>query len=307
MQKFSFRLFLFCGLLVTLVYGIDLLIQEGIKTSSYREISKWDEVIKGGIDVDILIVGSSRALVHFDPIQIEKKTGLTCYNLGLDGSKYEAQKKTLELYLQKNQIPKMIIWSLDFGSFQASEGIYRYEQFIPFWSEPSVKDILALNKEMDLDYLKYPIIRYSNNSAMKYRGLLAWAQIKPNQPQLEKGYRVSEKKWIGSSDEVLEKAAGDLEIGIEPDLFDDFKRLNQSLIGENIKIQWVISPYFKTAIEAISNRKRISDFLKNESQNMGVEFQDFSYSQTSLLKENFYNGSHMNKNGVLYFMNSLKF
>ena len=283
------------------------MIQEGIKTSSYREISKWNEIIQGGIDADILIVGSSRALVHFDPRIIEEKTGMTCYNLGLDGSKYEAQNKVLELYLEKNQKPKILIWSLDFGSFQDFEGIYRYEQFIPFWSEPKVKEILSLNQGMDLSYLNIPIVRYFNNPAIKYRGLLAWTPIRPIEPLLEKGYRVSEKKWNGSLNKTFEKSAIELEIGYESDLFDDFKRFNQTLINQNVKVQYVISPYFKTAIEAIPNRNEFKNYLKQESLRIGVCFQDYSYSEISLSQHNFNNGSHMNESGVREFMNSINF
>ena len=51
------------------------MIQEGLKTSNYREVTKWNEVTQGGIDAQLLIVGSSRALVHFDLIEKEKASG----------------------------------------------------------------------------------------------------------------------------------------------------------------------------------------------------------------------------------------
>lgn len=304
MNRFLNKVILSVLSLVLVVYGVDYLIQEGIKTSSYREIKKWNEVIEGGIDADILIVGSSRALVHFDPRIIEEKTGMTCYNLGLDGSKYGVQKKVLELYLEKNQKPKILIWSLDFHTFQDFEGIYRYEQFIPYWSEPKVKEILALNKGMNLSYLNIPIVRFFNNPRIKYRGLLAWASIKYWEPMLEKGYRITSKKWIGDLDEIFQEKR-EIKMEFDFEQFEDFKKLNQNLMDRYVKVHWVISPYFKTAIEAITNRKKISSYLNQESLSIGVSFQDLSYSEISLSQDNFYNGGHMNQNGVIHFLDKI--
>lgn len=306
MGRFLTKLLLFCIVIIILSYGVDYLIQEGIKTSSYREISKWNEVIEGGIDAEILIVGSSRALVHFDPRIIEEKTGMTCYNLGLEGSKYEAQTKVLELYLEKNIKPKILIWSLDFGSFEEVEGIYRYEQFIPFWSEPKVKEILSLNKGMGLGYLNLPIIRFFNNSAIKYRGLLSWLSVKFHQPILEKGYRVSDKAWDGNLDGLIDKSSGELAIEFQEDQFVDFKNVTKMLVKQNVQVQWVITPYYKTALEAISNRKENIDLLKNESSKIGVNFHDYSYYEVSISRDNFYNGSHLNQKGVGLFSDILE-
>lgn len=307
MKFFLFKIAALSLILLAITFGVDYLIQEGIKSSSYREISKWNEVVEGGIDAEILIVGSSRALVHFDPQIIEEKTGMTCYNLGLDGSKYESQKKVLELYLEKNLKPKVLIWSLDFSSFEEVEGIYRYEQFIPFLSEPKVKEILALNKGMALGYLEIPIIRFSNNPAIKYRGILSWLPVNINEPTLEKGYRVSKKNWEGNLDSLLKQSGGELTNGFQINHFEDFKKLSQNLKSQKVQVKWLISPYFETALNAINNRKEFINLLENESKILGVSFQDLSFSELSISQENFYNGSHMNTNGVKSFVEKIAF
>lgn len=281
---------------------MDYLIKVGIRTSNYYEISKWNEVIEGGIDADILVVGSSRAMVHFDPAQIEERTGLSCYNLGLDGSKYEAQKKVLELYLKHNRKPKKIIWSLDFTSFQEVEGIYRYEQFIPFWEEPKVKEILALNQNMDLNYLEYPIVRYSNNSSMKYRGLLSFAPINHSEPNLYKGFRIQNKKWDGKFEEFMKVNTGGRNVLFDTLIFEDFIKFNSGLIQEKVVVTWCVAPYYEEAIAAISNYQQILSTIKRNANLLEVPFLDISNSYISNSKDNFYNGSHLNQKGVTLFM-----
>lgn len=305
MKIFLIKITSLSFVLLGIIYGVDYFIWEGIKKSSYREISKWNEVIEGGIDAEILIVGSSRALVHFDPRIIEEKTGMTCYNLGLDGSKYEAQRKVLELYLEKNEKPKILIWSLDFGSFEEVEGIYRYEQFIPFWSESKVKEILSLNKRMELEYLDFPIIRYSNNSAIKYRGILSWFSLKLWEPNLVKGYRVTREKRNGELMKIDSFPDGVISIGFNKELFLDFLKLTKDLKENDIETKWIVSPYFEAAFNAIINRQDFIKLLSQESSNLEVEFIDYSFSEISLHEENFYNGSHLSLQGVRSFIEKI--
>jgi hypothetical protein len=307
MNKFLGKLFLCSLIFAALVYGVDYLIQSGIRSSSYREISKWDEVIRGDIDAEILIVGSSRALVHFDPKIIEEKSGMSCYNLGLDGSKYEAQKKVLELYLEKNSKPKLVIWSLDLSSFQQPEGIYRYEQFIPFWQEPKVKEIMKLNQGMELDYLNYPIVKYSNNPRIKYRGLLALTPFRPWEPSLEKGYRIQSKSWDGKLDQFLSNVGEGTEVGFDDDLFGNFDKVCRELLDKEIRVVWCITPYYKDALEVMHNYPEIIDKYQEQATSLGIPVNDFSNSSISYSKENFYNGSHLNPRGVVKLMDVLDF
>ncbi|GAA0880887.1 hypothetical protein GCM10009119_38570 [Algoriphagus jejuensis] len=302
MNEFLVKLFIFSTIFIGLCYGVDYLIEKGIKTSSYREISKWSEVIEGGIDADILIVGSSRALVHFDPRIIENNTGFTCYNLGLDGSKYESQKKVLNLYLEHNKEPKIVIWSLDLGSFQSIEGVYRYEQFLPFWDEKMVKSILKLNKNQDQDYLNIPIAKYSNNPYLKYRGLLKKVGVNFSEPNLYKGYRESNFRWDNNFEKFSqENAEGISEIVSEP-LFGDFQDLCLILKARDIDIHWVVAPYYQEALKLIVNSDEIIQKYRDVSNRIDVEFQDYTSNPLSYETGNFYNGSHLNSRGVKKFM-----
>lgn len=282
---------------------MDYLIQEGIKSSSYREISKWNEVVEGGIDAEILIVGSSRALVHFDPDIIESKTGMTCYNLGLDGSKYSSQELVLDLYLEHNKAPKILYWSLDYGSFQKMEGVYRYEQFVPFWSEKTIKSLIKLNSGMDLDYLNYPIIRFSNNSAIKYRGLLAYTPFQIYEPKLNKGFRKPYQTWDGKLDQLVEKN-NIISQELDSLIFKDFIKKSKNLIEMGVDVRWIITPYFIEAQKLVVDSDEITQYYNKSASQLNISFFDATKDSLNFRKEYFYNGSHLNSIGVNVFSNT---
>jgi len=61
---------------------------------------------------DAYIFGSSRASRHYDPAQISRHLGLSCYNAGCDRKNATYQYGLLQLLLE-NHVPKLIIYEID--------------------------------------------------------------------------------------------------------------------------------------------------------------------------------------------------
>lgn len=85
MRKFITKLLLFLSLvlLVDFVVGSfgEYMVSHSTKGSSYQV-----RYISNDISDSILILGSSRAVHHYVPSIITEKTGMSCYNVGHDGS-----------------------------------------------------------------------------------------------------------------------------------------------------------------------------------------------------------------------------
>ena len=307
MKEFLIKVVCTLFVFLILIYGLDFIIQEGIRGLSYSDIRKWDEVIEGDIDAEIIILGSSRALVHFDPRIIEIKSGKSCYNLGVDGNKYEVQKKILELYLAHNDSPKILYWSIDLGMFKPVDGVYEYEQFIPYWSDKIVQEILALNRGLNMSYLNYPIVRYANNKNLIYKGLAAYVPLHLKEPVLVKGYRERDVNWDGRFDEFAKENRNGIAELVNDSLFHDFQLLSASLKKKDIDVRWVITPYYQGALDLTLNSDDIIQKYKVGAEVIGVKFQNYASTPISKNIQNFYNGSHLNKNGVAQFMEMLEF
>ena len=289
--------------MVGISFILDHMIQEGLKTSNYREITKWNEVIEGGIDAQMIIVGSSRALVHYDCEYIQKVTGMTCYNLGFDGTTYPLQKLMLELYLSENKTPEKIIWSLDYNSFSHIPDFYGFEQLIPFQVNPYIRKMLSMHETPDYQ-LDIPLFRYSYNPKMKVIGLYSSLGKYQRDPVLRNGYRIQDKNWDGSFDEFKRSHPKDYSVNFDPKVFDDFIRFNKDLMKES-SITWVISPYYNDYKEMIINRIAIEKRIERTSNQLQIHLFDYTNHPLSQDKSNFYNSNHLNRQGVEQFMKVL--
>ncbi len=279
------------------------MIQEGLKTSNYREISKWNEVIEGGIDAQILIVGSSRALVHFDCEYIQKATGKTCYNLGFDGTTFPLQKLMLELYLSGNTVPENIIWSLDYHMFSEAPDYYGFEQLVPYQENPYVSKMLSLHQTPDYQF-EIPVFRYSYNPKMKLIGLYSFLGKYQRDPILKYGYRKQDKKWDDTFAKFKQNHPKGHLVNFDEKIFNDFLSINKDLLDES-ELLWVMSPYYKGYNEILINEAEIIDDIECVTNQLDVCFLDLLNSEICEKVNNFYDSNHLNKVGVSKFMNML--
>jgi hypothetical protein len=300
LKKFILKGFLFFLVIIAIAYILDFMIQEGLKTSNYREITKWNEVIEGGIDAEILIVGSSRALVHFDCEQIKKSTGKTCYNLGFDGTTYPLQKLMLELYLSQNKVPEKIIWSLDYHSFSDVPDFYGFEQLVPYQKNFFIRKILSMHEIPDYQFT-VPLFRYSYNPKMKVIGLYSYVGKYHRDPVLRFGFRMQEKVWDFTFEEFVRNNPDGFSTIFDRMIFEQFILFNKKL-SEDSLIIWVVPPYFREYNSKILNGHEILSLFESSADQLNINFMDYSNHLLGRDKENFYNANHLNRRGVERFM-----
>ena len=70
-----------------------------------------NEYICNGTSEDILVMGSSRAIHHYNPAVIDTVTGMSCYNCGQDGNGVILNYGRLHMILQRYR-PRVIIYDV---------------------------------------------------------------------------------------------------------------------------------------------------------------------------------------------------
>lgn len=76
MKRFLCKLLIFSAILYVLAWGLDYVISKGLlKMEDYR-FMPWNEMMKGNIDADIVIMGNSRGFSHFEPWTIDSICGM---------------------------------------------------------------------------------------------------------------------------------------------------------------------------------------------------------------------------------------
>lgn len=301
MKKFLIKVLIFALTFILLVFALDQIIVEGIKTSNYREITKWHEVVSGNINTEVLFVGSSRALVHFDCVLYEKIVGKSCYNLGFNGTNVAQQIKMLQLYLRKNQKPEKVIWALDYHMFEDKKRFFGYDQLIPFMTEPEIKELLESN-DIDNPWLYYfPVARFSFNKKMKWVGINNYFNLYKNGVPVVKGYSKQDKVWDGKFEEVRKNLKNPLVYRIHIQSKCEFLSFLGDLKVEGVEIQFVFPPVYFELNDIASNEEEIRSEFEGIAHDLGIIMFDYSEDEIGRNKEYFYNSLHLNMIGVELF------
>ncbi len=305
MKKFLIRTLIFLIPVILLAYPIDLFISYGLKhsTLSDGELEVWNDIYNGDLNSECLIYGSSRAWVHIDPIIIEKETGVSTYNLGMDAHNFYLQLLRHKESLKHNPKPKTIICGLDMGTLEKRHDLYNKTQFLPFmlWNKPMIEAISTYEGFNEADYF-VPLLRYVGDFAAIKSGVKYY--IEPDTRFRIKGYHASDKVWSNDLDNA-KKQMDSYTISLDTmsvKLFTDFI---QDCKKSNINVIFVYTPEYIEGKDFVTNRNDIMSMYNNMSEKYNVPFLDYSNDSICYQKKYFYNTMHMNYEGSEVFTKEL--
>lgn len=297
MGKFLLKtlFFSFVGFFVLL--GIDWWITEGVQNSAYEDVNTWNMVIHGGMSNDILILGSSRAYRHFDPLYIEEQLGLSAIILGNSDAKIDFLTFALNLYLEKNSKPQIIFWVLDFDSFEKSNEIQDYQKFLPFVSTNSVKEYLVEKRLISNLELMVPLSRYAHWTRLKWEGLKG----KVNEGNWTRGFYPSRSEWDKEFDDKFRRNANTTLFFPDDSLIWEFQQRLKDLEQEGVKSIFILPPYLLKSDLQYLNQFEIVKSFKLIAKQINGDFLNYGESTIIDKEDYFYDFYHMNYKGVALF------
>jgi hypothetical protein len=301
------KLACFACLVLLLAILFNALITSGLRRINTSSFGVWNRIVDGTINAEIVISGSSRALTHYDPRTIEERTGLTAFNIGLNGSQTDMQLARLKTYLRHNKKPSLLIHNLDLFSFQTTHGgAYDPGQYVPYLQEPPIYAALA---RIDPDVWKarfLPLYGYAAedlrfNWILGAMGFLGW-----NPPEDHfLGFRPRSSAW--TEDFVRFKAMNPdgVRFEIEAEGVKQMEELLRLCKGQGIKVVLIYSPEYREMQTFTRNRAQIFERFGELTYRFGVPVWDYSSSPISARRENFYNSQHLNAKGAMTFSKDL--
>jgi hypothetical protein len=183
-----------CYLLLTVA---DFLFSRVAKHSGNQSIESWNEILDGGIDADVLVVGSSRVTEHVNPLVLDSILTANTYVLGMDGRAIYSQIKKYHVYREFNTKPKLIIQNVDVFSMIKRLGVNK-AQFFPFFWNESIRNTFFPEEPFTVWEKYLPMYRYLNiNYRSDMPGIRAF--LPDGNKKLTKGYRGLNKPWDGSA------------------------------------------------------------------------------------------------------------
>jgi hypothetical protein len=300
MKKFILHTAIFMAPIVVIAFLADRFINYTLTTSKTGDYAVWNDILSGKVDADIVIYGSSRAWLHLNPKIIEDSTGVSAYNLGIDGHNFYMQYLRHHLLLKYDKAPSTIILSLDNFTFDKKKDLYNPEQFLPYLDN---KDILDATKTyFGFDYYDYtlPLVRYAGQKDALKNALKIMVKPSLNNIDRYKGYSGQELTWNNDLDKAMaiQKKYVQHFDSATISLFDQFL---YEMRDQKIEIIMVYSPEFIGGQRFVSNRKQVFAIYDSFARKYNIPFFDYSADSMSQNKDYFYNSQHLNSNGANIF------
>lgn len=291
MKKFAIRLFIF------LILAIFLDICVGKVLSKIRDMNHGGDVYRIGFIMnkmhdDIIIMGSSRAVHHYNPFIIQDRTGLSCTNCGFDGNgiimMYALWKEISNRYY-----PKVLIYDVTSSfDYDIEYDNHRYlSRLKPFYrSNPGI-DSVFWEVDQNEKYKMYASAYQYNSNCMDI--LAGW--IYPLYIDKGKGYKPT--SGIIDTTLIINKIpifASKMQ-KYDPLKLAYFQKLIDETKGKT-KLIFVVSPYF------LSGKKNETNPITELCKKNGVIFLDFSSLEgISQNPKMFVDNMHLNNVGATFF------
>ena len=179
MKRFLIKIAIFAVAACMIALGLDAMISHGLVKSAGYPQQVWREIRSGNYTSDIVIMGTSRALEHYDPRVIDSVTGLSSYNLGSGGYGINVELMKYRYYCHYNSKPKYIVYDVDYVPLVINHAphMHQSEQFLPLFYDGAIRqDLMRVGYSWIDAYV--PMARYWGYQIVSKRGLLECIGLK---------------------------------------------------------------------------------------------------------------------------------
>jgi len=299
------KLAIFMTIGVALLVLANQLFIYGLRQVDYDDFGVWNQTVNGEINSDIVCTGSSRTLVHFDPRIIGKELGLTCFNLGLDGSPLNFQLPLLKSYLKHNRPPKILLQGLGVLSVHSRQNIYKAYQYIPYLDEEPIYQNLVRYDPKFWRYRYLPGFGFATYGlqlrSFAFDGLMGRTQ----ESNRIMGFTPVYQDWTDAFDRFKEENPNGVTYEIEPEALNNLREIIRLAREKGSQVILVYSPEYYENQELTNNFDEIMESFRAISKEMQVPFFEYSKDSLSYHRELFYNSQHLNAKGAELFSHKL--
>ena len=295
-----FTLFLFCAL-----FAANFIIDSGLKNTGFSNFAEWNDVFNGRAGSDILIQGSSRAWVQVDPKILEKATGKTAYNLGINGYDFSLQNCRFQIYEKYNRSPQTIIQILDLSTLNRRQDLYMFEQFYPYYGEDLVVDTISQFTGFHWYNYYLPLVKYAGQYDYARIGLLEFLHLDHYRSSKYKGYLGQSIAWTDDFDNFKINYPQGIQQKTDARNIAQFDQFLAEMQEKKIQVLLVYAPEFYQVDPYLKNKDQIIAIYQSLADKYGFKFYDFSTNYLSREQKYFYNAEHLNKAGSELFTRQL--
>jgi hypothetical protein len=237
-----------------------------------------------------------------DPNILESTLNKSAYNLGMDGQMFEIQYTRFKVYLQHNPPPKVIIQSVDCHTLCKTEGLYDYQQFLPFLKDSIMRGSLANFDGLSKNDFVIPMARYAGEfKLMLHAFSLLTNKANPAASNRSKGFEAQDRPWNNDLEAAKKMYPEKLQYDLNPMVIKQFEEYIRFCKSNKIQLILVYTPEYIEGQSLIKNRQAIINLYEKLALKYHIPFRNYSGSDLSMNRANFYNALHMNTQGARTF------
>ena len=300
MKRFLKTILLLLSILFLLNVVLDIGFTHFLNRSQTSLYKGWNSIIHDSIDADLLVIGSSRAHVQYDPHIMDSLLSVNSYNLGMGGSHVKRQIVKYEVYRHyQRKTPSFLIVSFDYWGCWLDYKPNR-EQFFPYLTNFYMRKLIKKQEEFSIGELYVPMYRYYNQGIKTLLGSQKkdYYYVK----HWYKGYYWGNKpEWDGEKLAKIKTSRFKLKL----DVVDEFDVFLSKLQKDGIKVIFVSSPIYMGLTERTKKLSEFYVFRKYFSEKYDIPVLDYIYDTLCYDTAYFFNATHLNKTGAELFTTKL--
>jgi hypothetical protein len=288
-----------------IVFAVSLLIagaaswltNKGLQKSHVDFYGKMNAASDTTTHTKLVIIGSSRALVHFDTRILDSVTGLASYNYGLNAASIKTCFNTISYVLHYQKQAKLVLLNIDYNLFDLSTDPYKDAYYYPF--EKNMPGFLTSDNGSNKFLHRLTVFDISlYDDYTKYAALDGW--LRPHR-KLEgsfNGYTPNNDFTDFKIPVVNPSQKTNITLSDS-----GFKQLNDIINlckKEQVQLALLVSPYYKGCFPDVyfTNYYSIIEAVKQTAIKNKVVFIDYSALPSLSDKKYFYNCNHLNTTGA---------
>jgi hypothetical protein len=301
------RIVVFFALTALAAWQLDFLIDTGMRRIRTAEFGSYNRALYGNLNPEIVVSGSSRAVLQYDPRVLSRVTGRSAFNIGRVGSHVDMQLALLKVFLRRNRPPRLQIQNVDYGSVARTvdREFYAPVQYAPYIGEPEIYAAIRRFHPSVWRWKYLPLYRYTaTNIDQQWRfGVRALLGQQPPDSYVDGFFA----RW-----ESLDRSFDELKARSQPFVYTpeaeavrDLEEIIEISQARGSTVVFVFSPVYHEYASKVQNGRNLIATSRSIAERHGIAFLDYSDSPLGMTRANFRDYDHMNGRGAALFSEEL--
>lgn len=294
MKRFIVKLIGYATITLIIFSVADMFLSRKLRNSTVLEFQAWNNIYNQKLRNDMVIMGSSRAFVQFNPRIIDSVLHVNSYNLGYNASLVNRQIERYYAYCRiQNWEPKTIIYSIDYGTLSGISVNFEKEQFYPyFFYDRDLMESFDKYQHFSLMEKYIPFWRYCT-CFLDFH--VYDVLTNPEEKELfYKGFKNNRIKWV--NDLVIGKDS--LKYTCSEEALRIFKNYIKDMHSKGKNIIFVYAPLYTEFSKKFKGIDGMYTVFGDIAHEYNIPILDYSHDPICSDTSFFYNSAHLNRIGA---------